>query len=130
MTDSCYCYYEPFDAMAVRRPISRKNYACTECGNPIDIGERYEYVRGLYDGGWSTYRTCYRCLMIRDLMEAHFDCFCWEYGNFLENACEHLSEVGDKVPGLRMAIGRILVEMNRLRSERHLKQLKEWGHRL
>ena len=45
---------------------ARKPYACGECGDVIEVGERYEYVRGLWDGHYDTHRTCLPCTRIRD----------------------------------------------------------------
>ena len=54
-----------------------KNHTCSECGEAIPRGERYEHVKGLWDGSWSTFRTCLSCVEIR----AHFACEGrWVYG--------------------------------------------------
>jgi hypothetical protein len=48
-----------------------KEHVCCECGVAIKPGERYEYMRGLWDNnGWTTFRTCAICREIRD----HFAC--------------------------------------------------------
>lgn len=54
-----------------------KDHACSECGEAIPRGARYEHVRGLWDGSWSTFRTCLSCVEIR----GHFACEGrWTYG--------------------------------------------------
>ncbi len=40
---------------------SRKTYACCECGAVISPGDQYLVARGLWEGRWSTYRTCLVC---------------------------------------------------------------------
>lgn len=52
------------------------DYRCGECGEAIPRGTLYEYVKGLWDGCWSTHRTCLRCLGVRT------DCFRggWAFG--------------------------------------------------
>lgn len=47
-----------------------KDHRCTECHETIPKGTKYESVRGLWDGSWSTYKTCLSCVEIRD----HFAC--------------------------------------------------------
>lgn len=44
---------------------SRSVRACSECGEPIKRGDRYEYVRGLWGGVWATYYTCLECVEVR-----------------------------------------------------------------
>ena len=38
---------------------------CCECRCKIGVGERYEYVRGKWEGDWDTFRTCLTCARIR-----------------------------------------------------------------
>ena len=45
---------------------ARKRWRCIECGDPIQPGERYEHVRGLWDRRYETYRTCEGCVDVRD----------------------------------------------------------------
>lgn len=45
---------------------ARKTHQCYECGNPVKPGEMYELVKGLWDGSWSTYKTCRICKSVRD----------------------------------------------------------------
>lgn len=47
-----------------------KEHACSECWKPIKRGDRYDLVKGCWDGSWSTFRTCFLCVEIRE----HFDC--------------------------------------------------------
>jgi hypothetical protein len=55
---------------------ARKTYACCECSSMIQRGDTYEYVAGLWDGYWSTFRTCDRCAKLREKYLSRF-----EYGN-------------------------------------------------
>jgi hypothetical protein len=57
----------------VRR--AAKEHTCSECREPIKVGDRYENATGLWDGHWSTYRTCLSCVEIRN----HFACSGWLY---------------------------------------------------
>lgn len=47
-----------------------KEHRCTECRETIPKGARYERTKGLWDGAWSTYKTCLSCVEIRN----HFAC--------------------------------------------------------
>lgn len=54
-----------------------KEHRCTECGELIAKGTKYERAKGCWDGSWSTYRTCLSCVEIRN----HFACERgWIYG--------------------------------------------------
>lgn len=47
-------------------PTARKRHRCYECGGWIEPGEKYQRVRGLWDGDWLTYKTCAECVSIRN----------------------------------------------------------------
>ena len=49
----------------VRVRKTRKLRRCCECLCEIGVGERYEYVRGKWEGDWDTFRTCLTCARIR-----------------------------------------------------------------
>lgn len=66
----------------VSLPRARKGYSCTECGDGgIKKGDRYELVKGMWDGAWDTHRTCLSCVEIRD----HFACDGFIYGQLWED---------------------------------------------
>lgn len=46
--------------------VAKKKYRCDECFGVIDIGKKYQYVRGLWYDSYVTYRTCDGCLNIID----------------------------------------------------------------
>jgi len=50
------------------KPIARKHHKCCECRRPIFPGQQYELFKGLYDGLWSRFKTCQRCVRVRDLL--------------------------------------------------------------
>lgn len=67
----------PASVLHVSVVKAAKNYACTECSETILKGTKYERVKGLWDGSWSSYKTCLSCVEIRD----HFACESgWLYG--------------------------------------------------
>lgn len=54
-----------------------KDHHCSECRETILRGAQYEHVKGLWDGSWSTFKTCLSCVEIR----THFACEGrWTYG--------------------------------------------------
>lgn len=72
---------------------ARTTHICTECCRAILPGEKYEYTCGLWEGRFSTTKTCADCLSIRDNM------FCagWCYGCLLEDLRIHVEEVNGEV---------------------------------
>ena len=59
---------------------ARKSHTCTECGEEIKAGNKYERVDGLWDDDWETFKTCWICLKIRN------DYLCsWNFGSVRED---------------------------------------------
>lgn len=55
---------EPAVAVSAWRTAKRA-HRCCECREPINPGERYQHVRGLWDGDWLTFKTCAECVDTR-----------------------------------------------------------------
>ncbi len=75
MTDAMCCPLgggddEPAQFHNQRQLRAAKDHKCSECGDGIAKGARYERVDGMWDGDWSVYKTCLSCVEIRD----HFAC--------------------------------------------------------
>lgn len=67
----------PYTQKIVR---ARKPWKCCECGENIAVGDLHEDYRGLCDGRWLSYRTCARCVALRDdVMECG-----WLFGTLVE----------------------------------------------
>ena len=49
-----------------RERKARKEHKCNECRRIISPGETYEYIAGVWDGSFDTYKTCSDCLSVRD----------------------------------------------------------------
>lgn len=110
----CYCDYEPFRFYRDRIITARKPHPCSECRRPIHPGERYEHLRAVdADDRWEVYRTCCRCLALRDYIRAHIPCFCWGYDNFLVDAETAIDDWRDEAPGLAFGAGRLAVAIRR-----------------
>lgn len=54
------------DCIRETYPVARKPHQCCECRETIQKGEKYEYVRGCWEGSFETYKTCMTCVNIRD----------------------------------------------------------------
>jgi hypothetical protein len=76
--------YEPATVCTVRDVRARKQHWCGECGRVIEKGETYEYVRGLWEGDWSTHKTCLGCKRVRQ----HLCSSGWRYGGLAEQVAE------------------------------------------
>lgn len=61
------CMYDDSDPATVFRRQERtaaKEHRCGECGRTIARGEKYHHVVGLWDGWWSTFKTCAQCRQV------------------------------------------------------------------
>lgn len=85
---SCCCVeandYEYPSISDVKMVKARVHHTCTECGDLIKPGERYERADLLHDGEWLHYKTCWFCLCVRS---DFFDCG-WLYGCLVEEFAE------------------------------------------
>ncbi len=70
------CDQSTLSATSTRR--ARKSYTCCECAGAIAPGTQYEHARTLYDGHWSTHRTCSWCCAARArlLKQYPYECYC------------------------------------------------------
>ena len=73
---------------------ARKHHMCCECGETIEPGRKYEYVRGLWEDDWNEYKTCARCANIRsDFFNSYI------YGHCVEHFQEvHGFDYRDGIP--------------------------------
>ena len=51
---------------------ANKTHICGECGDKISSGQKYEHVKGNWDGCFETYKTCLTCLEIRSRLFCSF----------------------------------------------------------
>jgi hypothetical protein len=103
----CYCDYDPPIFYNRTLPRSRKKRRCYECDAIIGLGERYERVAGMWDGGdgVTTFHTCERCVDLRQWVENNVPCLCWAHGSLdddLDDAVDAAIErAPDETRGLR-----------------------------
>jgi len=64
---------------------AKKIHKCCECKEYILPGQKYEVVKGKWDGQFDTFKTCLPCRTIR---QEH--CSWWVYGNLREDLRECL----------------------------------------
>ena len=57
---------------------ARKQYHCHECNQPIEIGDRYLYIVGKWDGEFSTIKQCLPCRNLMDWLTSKLRmCICY-----------------------------------------------------
>lgn len=109
----CYCDFEPPQFYVRETRFAKKEHRCSECGRAIDPGEHYEHVRGKWDGHMDTYKTCPRCLELKNWVVAHVPCACLPHGNLVDEAIETARNYSHEDPGLLFSALRRLVAIKR-----------------
>ena len=95
---TCYCDYDSMPSMYSETwHKAKKDHRCCECGKTISVGQQYQRVVGVWDGDFSSYKTCERCAGLRDAL-AEVSCPTFgglqdEYWNYLDSCL--LSEQRD-----------------------------------
>ena len=97
---NCYCDYDTPSVYQKTTPVARLHHKCSECGREIVPGHQYESVFGVWNGMAGMFKTCARCVAMREWVEAHVPCLCWEHGNMLEVVAEAAREYAHEAPGL------------------------------
>ena len=54
------------EMIEIRINKARKEHKCHECGSIILIGEKYLVEKEVFDGVFSTHKTCLPCKEVRD----------------------------------------------------------------
>jgi len=94
----CFDNDEQSDVWAESIVKARKRWHCDECSSGILPGEHYQRIGSLYDGRWSTLRTCARCFWDRARvynLEISEGCKPWESWcpvGYLHEHMENLAE--------------------------------------
>lgn len=115
MSDAyCECDYEMPSFIDSQKRRARKPHKCGECFRPIRVGETYEHTVGVWGGDWNTHDTCCRCLDLREYVETLVPCFCWAYGNVIDDAMQTADANHDPGSGLLFGAHRrkVLIERN------------------
>ena len=114
--NDCFCDYDvapDFYSKALR--FARVKHRCSECGKGIVAGEPYEGVSGKWDGVFCTFKTCCRCIDLRNHIAAHVPCFCWAHGGLLEAVRDEVDFRWAEMcgSGLLFELGRLAVAIRR-----------------
>ena len=92
----CSCDGNGPSASWESRPKAKKRHKCSECRGWIEPGEVYWNVRGIWDGGPSTYKVCADCDALLSWCSEGADCFCWSFTNIHSDVLDFVGESGDK----------------------------------
>lgn len=118
---SCECWDNngpEFMSQCVR--TARKAHWCYECGCSIEPGTKYEETFGKWDGNVSGFKTCHLCLEVRNWAQISVPCFCFTFGEVLENVQTLVDEARqDMPPGWMFEWGRRMVPIRKRQRERH-----------
>lgn len=74
-------------------PVARKEHRCTECSCTIGIGDKYAREEGVWDGKFTTYKTCFSCLSLRE----EFFCDGWIYTHLWQDISEFINDCGGDI---------------------------------
>lgn len=109
----CDCDFdEAWKVYAKTVRTARKVHVCRECHGRVQPGEKYEHVVAIYDSV-DVFKTCARCLALRDWVTAHVPCFCWYHDEMIEAAMETCQNYAHEAPGLLFGAWRRRVAITR-----------------
>lgn len=64
----CHCVLsDPPSCFSKKTRRAKKEHWCCECRRLIKPGEHYEYASGVWDGNPDSFKTCERCVRLRDV---------------------------------------------------------------
>ena len=113
MSYDCYCDYERPEFYSAITRTARRAHRCYECRGFIQPGERYKRVTGKWDGTFDTHATCQRCTAFEAYVHEHVKCFCWAFGDLIDDGLEVLAEYNSALPGLWFGGARLVVAARR-----------------
>lgn len=82
---------------------ARKEHKCRECFRFIETGERYYREVYVFDGDFTTHRTCEHCKVVREWLVD--ECGGFLYGGIEEDAREHCWSRQYKMDLYRAVVG-------------------------
>lgn len=89
---------------------ARKQYKCFECYNAIQVGEKYQYVSGVWDGKPDSFKTCLSCSDLREFYRGETGEDYLVFGMLRDYIYELLNEVGgyNEYPEYKDAFDKLL----------------------
>lgn len=122
MSYDCSCDYDPPEFYCKTTPKARKRHRCEECAGPISPGEAYELVSGKWEGNFSVFKTCQRCVDLRTWVTNNIPCTCWAHGNMHEDLKESVHEAvyraREETVGIRFGFLRRMVAIDKFNAAR------------
>lgn len=121
----CYCDYDPPEFYHSELRKARKPHKCVECTGHALPGEKYEYVRGKWDGTIWTFKTCPRCLDLAQWVKNNVPCFCPAHGGMDEAMQDAIDAAYDRarseVTGLWFGFHRRKIQRRRFNAEHRVQ---------
>jgi len=107
----CSCDGDPPEFYDVNIVKGRKPHQCCECLAVILPGEFQQVASGKWEGDFAVFRTCMKCVELRELLVAR-GLECWAHGYLLEDLAgdENLGEVDEFKVRRRAGLDRIAAE--------------------
>lgn len=113
MSYDCYCDYERPEFYSAITRTARRAHRCYECRGFIQPGERYKRVTGKWDGTFDTHATCQRCTAFEAYVREHVKCFCWAFGDLIDDGLGVLAEYNSALPGMWFGGARLVIAARR-----------------
>ena len=86
------------------KPVARKIHIWLECRRYIQPGESYRLVRGVWEGAWHTWKSCFHCGVVEDWLTSQ--CGGFVHASVLEDVHEHFREYGT------LSVGKLAVRID------------------
>ena len=116
----CYCDYDPVSFLIEREvKKSRKPHRCVECRGPVAVGESYRRRRYGFEGRVHNEAICARCCELIQWATISAPCFCYGFGNLMEDVRSMVEDVAPVVPGFVLEWGRRIVRIKRHATGQH-----------
>jgi hypothetical protein len=128
MSIDCFCDYDAPEFYLKEVRTARKEHKCYECRGRILLGDRYEHVRGKWDGGIETFKTCQHCVDLKTWTQNNVPCLCWAHGNIQDDCREAIGDACDRSPtettGLRFGFLKRIVKRDNFNKQRNLSPIE------
>lgn len=106
MSAECFCDYDAPAFYATHKLTASKQHKCDECFRAIQPGEQYEYAVGKWNGDFDRFKTCSRCLALKEYVQAYVPCLCWAHGNIIDDCYDAVDNYAHEAPGLKFGYWR------------------------
>lgn len=122
MSTNCYCDYDTPELYIKEIRTARKQHRCYECRGTILPGEKYEHVRGKWEGEMGSFKTCQHCIDLRTWTKNNVPCLCWAHGSIQDDCREAIEDARYRAPretaGLMFGFLRRIVKRDRINKQR------------